>query len=327
MKKSLLALAVLGAFAGAASAQSSVTLYGKVDLAFSKATGSQDKQIADNNGSRIGFKGSEDLGNGLSAFFKLESQLAADTGAANSTFWNRWSSVGLAHSKYGSLQLGHMENGAWDTLTAYDPWGGDTVAQLRDVGATIGVDNRRLDNSVRYDLSMNGFKLAASYAEKINVGTATAPVYGKDNPFAIGGNYTMGPLNVGLAYEKVAKATSTSAADDRVIGGGASYDFGVAKLMASYSDGRTTSDSKVKGFIVGATAPFGAFKAKVGYSQAKTETAAGVSTTLKKVGLGGEYALSKRTKLYADYAHISGDLTATQDDNKNGYDFGLSHAF
>jgi hypothetical protein len=91
-----------------------------------------------------------------------------------------------------------MENGAWDTVTAYDPWGGDTVAQLRDVGATLldlttysssknsftTVDVRRLDNSVRYDLSLNGFKVAASYAEKTT---------GKDNPFAIGGNYTMGP--------------------------------------------------------------------------------------------------------------------------------------
>lgn len=324
MKKSLLALAVLGAFAGAASAQSSVTLYGKVDLAFSKATGTKDKQIADNNASRIGLKGSEDLGNGLSAFFKLESQLAADTGAANSTFWNRWSSVGLAHSKYGSLQLGHMENGAWDTETAFDPWGGDTVAQLRDVGATLYNDatgkttaNRRLDNSVRYDLSMNGFKLAASYAEKLG---------GKSNPFAIGGNYTMGPLMVGLAYEKIAKAT-TGQSDDRIVSGGASYDFGVAKLMASYADGRTTADDKVKGFIVGATAPYGAFKFKVGYAQSKTELAAGGNGTFKKAAVGGEYALSKRTKLYADYAHISGDLTTAQDDNKNAYDFGLSHAF
>lgn len=328
MKKSLLALAVLGAFAGAASAQSSVTLYGKVDLAFSKATGTKDKQIADNNASRIGLKGSEDLGNGLSAFFKLESQLEADTGAAKTPFWNRWSSVGLAHSKYGSLQLGHMENGAWDTVTAYDPWGGDTVAQLRDVGATLldlttysssknsftTVDVRRLDNSVRYDLSLNGFKVAASYAEKTT---------GKDNPFAIGGNYTMGPLNVGLAYEKSAKAS-----DDRLVMGGASYDFGVAKLMASYSDGRNVDNDKVKGFIVGATAPYGAFKFKVGYAQAKTELADGsASGTYKKASVGGEYNLSKRTKLYADYAHVSGDLPAAQDNEKNAYDFGLSHAF
>ena len=82
MKKSLLALAVLGAFAGAASAQSTVTLYGRVDLSFAKNIGSEDKDIHNGSGSRLGVRGVEDLGGGLKALFQIEHRFNADTGIA-----------------------------------------------------------------------------------------------------------------------------------------------------------------------------------------------------------------------------------------------------
>ncbi|MCD2342423.1 porin [Ideonella azotifigens] len=324
MKKTLLALAVLGAFAGAASAQSSVTVYGKLDLALAKTVASKDKQVADNNGSRIGFKGSEDLGNGMSAIFRIESQISADTGAAQggTTFWNRWSSVGL-NTKFGSLQLGRMESGAWDVVSSADPFGGDTIAQLRDVGATLRtskfdatqalVDVRRLDNSVRYDGAFGAFKLSASVAETYGAGT--------EKPYAVGASYTMGSLMVGGAYE------ATTFENQKMWTAVGSYDFGMAKLSGSYSDGKTINDVDVKGFLVGVVVPYGAINLKAGYAQSKVDFAAG-SQTLKKAGLGVEYKLSKRTKIYADYARIGGDVGGSlAADNKNGYDFGLSHSF
>ena len=99
MKKSLLALAVLGAFAGAASAQSSVTLYGKLDLGFAKAAGSADKQVADGSRSRVGFRGVEDLGGGLKALFQFEHRFNPDDGTVtNAAFWYGISTVGLGGS-------------------------------------------------------------------------------------------------------------------------------------------------------------------------------------------------------------------------------------
>ena len=82
MKKSLLALAVLGAFAGAASAQSSVTLYGRLDLSVNKGVGQTAKNLSNGSGSRFGVRGSEDLGGGMSALFNLEHRFDADTGAS-----------------------------------------------------------------------------------------------------------------------------------------------------------------------------------------------------------------------------------------------------
>ena len=117
MKKSLLALAVLGVFAGAASAQSSVTIYGVMDLGIVKGNGGTAanpngnstskawKQSARTN-SRLGFKGTEDLGNGLSAEFLIEHRLNPDSGTATaSEFWFGRSYVQLGSATMGKVYL------------------------------------------------------------------------------------------------------------------------------------------------------------------------------------------------------------------------------
>ncbi|WP_159105914.1 porin [Ideonella sp. B508-1] len=334
MKKSLLALAVLGTLAGVASAQSSVTIYGRVDESFAKPMVSKDKQIADNGtvgGSRLGFKGTEDLGNGLSAVFRFEHGFNPDTGTAAATqFWNRYSMVGLSHAKFGTLSLGRQENGAWDVISSFDPFGGETVGELRDIGSALRIANwntgtpfnntldvRRWDNSVRYDVGYQGFKGSVSVAE------ATA----QNKPVAAGGSYTAGPLYVGVGYEKISPQNGKL----WIVGG--AYDFGMAKLYANYAGGTTggttsTGDRDVKGFLVGATAPYGALLFKAGYAQSKVDWVAGAQT-YKKASAGVDYNLSKRTKLYADYARIGGDIAANSlaDDNRNGYDVGIRHSF
>ncbi|MCO5977269.1 porin [Ideonella oryzae] len=326
MKKSFLALAVLGTLAGVASAQSSVTIYGRVDESFAKPVVTKDKQIADNGGaggSRLGFKGTEDLGNGLSAVFRFEHGFNPDTGTAAATqFWNRYAMVGLSSTKYGTLSLGRLENGAWDVITSFDPFGGETGAELRDTGSALRIknwdagafgstlDSRRMDNSVRYDIAYQGFKGSASISE------ATA----EDKPYALGGSYTAGPLYIGAGYEKL----SDDKAKMWIVGG--TYDFGMAKLYANYAGGKTKADDDVKGFLAGVTVPYGALLFKAGYAQSKVDGAG----TYKKGGLGVDYNLSKRTKLYADYARIAGDVgvdNGPADKNKNGYDVGIRHSF
>src|SRR5688500_4625327 len=119
MKKSLLALAVLGAFAGAASAQSSVTIYGSLDMALMKSNGgtagnngnpngtNKAWTLNQSNGSRLGFRGNEDLGGGLSAQFQIEHRFNPDTGNQTSTpFWAGRSYVQLSSASMGRVYLG-----------------------------------------------------------------------------------------------------------------------------------------------------------------------------------------------------------------------------
>jgi predicted porin len=149
MKKSLLALAVLGAFAGAASAQSSVTMYGRVDLSVGKFSGEDAKGMFNGSGSRLGMRGVEDLGGGLKALFNIEHRFDADTGgsqnfagttslagtpvSAASTritnrFWGARSIVGL-EGAFGQVVLGREYTTAFlQSQLAADPWGWDTVA-------------------------------------------------------------------------------------------------------------------------------------------------------------------------------------------------------
>ena len=145
MKKSLLALAVLGAFAGAASAQSSVTVYGLLDEGITKSNGG----TSGNNGltspgaapkawtlqfastPRLGFRGNEDLGGGLSAQFQIEHRFYNDTGAAQSSaiFWNGRSYVQLSSATAGRVYLGRDYSPAFWPAVKSDPFGWDGVGQ------------------------------------------------------------------------------------------------------------------------------------------------------------------------------------------------------
>jgi predicted porin len=131
MKKSLLVLAALGAFAGAASAQSSVTLFGILDVGarYTKNGDQKLKTLSTDgiNSSRLGFRGVEDLGGGLKAGFWLESAVNPDAGTANSTrFWHRRSTVSLSGG-WGELRLGRDYTPQFWNLTVFDPFGTNGV--------------------------------------------------------------------------------------------------------------------------------------------------------------------------------------------------------
>lgn len=308
MKKTFLALAVLGPFAGLAVAQSNVTVYGKVDLGFAKPLGTEAKGLADAGGSRLGFRGVEDLGNGMSALFGFEHRFDPDTGAANkaATFWQGYSTVGLKGA-FGSVNIGRQYVPAFSLIqNQIDPFGGDTVGQLRDVGMRPGgITKVRVAGSVRYDFSANGFNVAASLAEGDKNG-------GPDKPFSIAGNYAAGPLFAGIGYEDPASDT------DKLISAGVRYNFGFATLSAGASSGTTAADTKARGYMIGADVPIGAGNLYTGFAQQKVDGA----TTSRKFGLGYHYKLSKRTKLYADFGNDS-----KLGSNKSGYDLGIQHNF
>jgi predicted porin len=326
MKKSLLALAVLGAFAGAASAQSSVTLYGKVDLALGKATGSADKQVRDGAGSRLGVKGVEDLGGGMKALFGFEHRFDPDTGAQSvaSTFWQGYSTVGLGGA-FGTVNLGRQYTSAFSLAqNVFDPFGGDTVAGLRGVALTpktkVGTAGTATDaaktrtaNSIRYDGTFGGVKLAADIAERTTTAASDA-----NRPYSVAAQYAVGPVMAAVSYE------NPEGAKDNLLTAGVAYTFGPAKLAAALSSGKDADGDKLRGYLLGATVNVGpAGRVLAGYASQK-ENNGTASSTFKKVSLGYRHDLSKRTFLYTDLTRVNKVTTATE---QTGYDFGVQHNF
>jgi len=339
MKKSLIALAVLAA-AGAASAQSSVTLYGRLDAGLvnvkdqiTPANNGQSTTKLDSNvlnNSLWGMKGSEDLGGGLKANFVLEQGFSVDTGANanNDRAFHRQATVGLSGS-FGNVDLGRNYP-AYDSIRTLVNNTADTnMAVTNEVFANGGDYTNRTNNSIRFDSAVyNGFSGAVSYGfgENKDMGKDAS---GKD--ISVPGNkstdqaslhvkYVNGPVVAAYAYLGDKQADGSSKKYNLA---GGSYDLGVAKLNAGYNTAkRTGSDDKE--FQFGVSAPFGATTVYFGYATAKSETTAGVETKRAGFDLAATYALSKRTTAYAGYKTFE-----IKDANKetNAFGVGVRHVF
>lgn len=317
MKKSLLALAVLGAFAGAAAAQSSVTLYGRVDLSAARNLGTDYIVMQNGSGSRLGVRGVEDLGGGLKATFNIEHRFAADvgdTGSSNNadnkssfSFWHGRSIVGLMGG-FGEVRFGreHTTNFLYVQLAA-DPWGYDTVAANGSLGGLI--DTVRSNNSITYSSpTVGGFRGHFQWVMDETPGNGSNGSYN----FAL--TYGAGPLNLGFG-----RIDRDDVADWNILT--AAYDFGAFKLIGAYGFGEIDATNvKHRDYHIAATMPVGGGEARVSYN--KLETKDPDSDVSSKFGLGYHYPLSKRTTVYADYAR-DGELT----DNKWGFDVGIKHNF
>ena len=293
---------------GSAHAQSNVTVYGKIDIGVQKAIGSDVKAVATSGDSRLGFRGTEDLGGGLRAFFQLEHRFFPDTGTQDGAqFWKGISHVGLSGS-WGRVGLGRQYTAAFSLAqNQIDPFGGDSVAQLRDVVMRVGgITKVRIDGSLRYDLSMGGLSLAASLAQSAKNG-------GPDAPISLGARYSAGNWFVVAGYEDPA------AVSDKQWNLGAGYRMGKTLLTAGLARGTTSTGAKAEGWMVGLDMPVGAvgsFKAAYG-----EQDRAGRSFA-RKLGLGYYHNLSKRTTLYTNLGHDSKSPTA-----RTGFDAGVIHNF
>jgi predicted porin len=370
MKKSLIALAVL-ATAGVASAQSSVTLFGIVDATLAHGSGSiaNKTQLTNSgyNSSRLGFRGTEDLGGGMSASFWLEAGLANDDGqgaATNSNnqasgvgaavagrqglTFNRRSTVSLA-GNWGEVRLGRDYTPQFWNLTVFDPFGTNGVgttqvfnsqiaglpsgAGLYPLGSTGPVV--RASNSIGYFLpgNLGGFYGQAQYYLGENASNVAAPVGSKDGDgLAFRAGYANGPFNVALSGSKTKYATGDVTSTN--IGG--DWNFGVAELMGEYSWDKIDSPVSVKarGGLIGALVPVGVGQIRLAYSYYRFDTLS--DPKAKKLALGYVHNLSKRTALYATYARVSNSGGANQalngaataaNESSNGYDFGIRHSF
>ena len=323
MKKSLLALAVLGAFAGAASAQSNVTIYGKLDLGLVKtndgdsllvgAPGNDRLQLNEQAGSRLGFRGSEDLGGGLKANFAIEHRFTPDTGAQTSgtTFWQGFSWVGLS-GDFGELRLGRDYAPAFYPANRADPWGYDTIAQLGNTHMWAGYTTTsgvRMSNMIKYNTpNFNG--LTASVAASLS------ETEGVKNAYGFNVVYAAGPLYVGLGYDT---KDETAGGKNNVFILNGEYTFGAFTPNVAYSQSKVDGD-KVKNFAVGLKAALGPGELKAAIARLDPE---GDDNNTLKLGVGYHYPLSKRTKLYADL----GTAKTQEADRRTGVDFGIQHNF
>ena len=364
MKKSLLALAVLGAFAGVASAQSSVTLYGTVDLnaRYVKADG-QDRRLTLSqdgiNSSQLGFRGVEDLGGGLKAGFNLLAGVNADTGTTNSKFFNRRSTVSL-FTNLGEVRLGRDYTPTFWNLTIFDAFGTNGIGSSLNV--RNGYGGTRQDNTIGYFLPGN---LGGFYGQAM-AGASEGGTSGDRPARYIGGRvgFAAGPFDVAGAYSEAKMRTSfvvnpAGGAPIVVLAGdtqktwnvGGSWDFGFMKIMGLY-DEEKISDFKEQMASISGVIPFGQAEIHVGYDRAEAKgftpflvpctgltcaTASGTQT-IEQFKLTLQYNISKRTAMYTTGSWLknkddtrvtlptAAGLTDVGGDSK-GWEIGLRHFF
>lgn len=349
MKKSLIALAVM-AFAGAASAQSSVTLFGIVDAAITHGSagngGSSWTGMTNSgyNSSRLGFRGTEDLGGGMSASFWLEGQLTNDNGNAAGFNFQRRSTVSLA-GNWGEVRLGRDYTPSFWNYTIFDPFGTNGVgtnvmlsgAGAFTAGSAGGANIVRANNDIGYFLPANlgGFYGQVNYwfGEQAQ---NNAPTEKDGNGYGLRLGYATGPFNVALSYATTKDATI---GDYSTWNLGGQWDFGIARVMAQYQrdslDNPTNLDAR--GYLIGGNVPVGAGEIRAAWSQYKVDGAGGADPKATKIALGYVHNLSKRTALYATIARVKNDngmaltlggaAAGAGNFSSTGYDLGIRHSF
>lgn len=258
MKKTLLAAALLAGFAGAASAQSSVTLYGIVDGGLRYQQVSRNNLDGTNNvglaygqqsGNRFGMRGVESLGNGNNAIFMIESgfDLGNGTSQQGGRLFGRQAWMGVENTAWGQIRLGRMVNLTTDYLVnQVDPFGAG-FGQLNMGHAFTSGNTVRMDNTLMYKTpTMSGFQAGVGYSFATGLtsnGGTTGYGFATSNnsrELTVGARYANGPVYVAASYEK-AYAASTSAANGQSVGNwniAGSYDFKVVKLAAGYGQTR-----------------------------------------------------------------------------------------
>ncbi len=338
MKKTVLVGAVLAAFAGAAAAQSSVTLFGVIDanVRSAKSGSASIKQVGTDglNSSRLGVRGTEDLGGGLKAGFWLESALNPDTGSADgSRFWGRRATVSLSSADMGELRIGRHKVAARLAIDGFTPFETTGIGEITKAYSALGsgADTlNRSDNQVAYSLPENLGGIYGTF--EVGAGEGTD---GKKYTSARLG-YKDKELNVAGAYAQ----TDAKGSKYKLSVLGASYDFGAAVVMATVAN--TKFDAyKQSIFTIGAKVPVtkeGSVRVHYAHSNANDAVAlAKVADDLNILSFGYVHDMSKRTALYATYSQIdnkgnskvaiAGAPAAAAGQKSSAYEVGVRHSF
>lgn len=317
MKKKSLVCAALVALCGTASAQSSVTLFGIVDLSGrwldNNGTSQYLMSQGGNAGSRLGLRGTEDLGGGLYAGFWIEGALNPDIGTSEGQTWQRRSTVSL-WNQWGEVRLGRDKTVTYFNTDTFDPFGDSGIGAAGNltVRPPVVPVGGAYDTLVRAN-NMVGYFLPAGVAGGLY---GAAQVAAGENSYGnkfLGARlgYAAGPFDVNVAYGQTL-VSADEYADNFNIGG--SWKFGFMVLSGFYGQIKV-EDDKQDNWFIGASAPFGLWTVKASYGHVQRSGTFPDNVEGQKadqLALGAVYSLSLRTVLYGTYSTIS---------NKGGADF------
>jgi predicted porin len=336
MKNRFVVSALLAACAPLASAQSNVTIYGMIDMAVVRESGGVAGPMTKvtsgtTGGSRLGFKGSEELGNGLKAVFLLESGFQGDTGASGQggLLFGRQAYVGL-QGGFGTVLVGRQYTPHYLVQVFADPFGSGWVGDTKNLLGTTGNSFSRMDNTVKYLSPVVGGLSAELVAAPGEVSGDSAS--GRQLGGALA--WAKGPLQVRLGYHNrnndTATLHGTENAKNTVLA--AVYDFGVVKLhgLVDWNRGLNSSvlrntanpfgrpaiaSADSRDAMVGLTVPFGVHALLGSYIRKDDRT--GFNQDATQIALGYRYTLSKRTDVNVAIAKI---------DNRNGASYTVGSA-
>jgi predicted porin len=304
----------------AQSSGSSVVLYGRIDSSiestrFAATPRAPAQHVIDEakDTSYWGFRGVEDLGDGMAAYFKLESGFYPDTGVSNSAtaFFSRESYIGL-RGGLGSVQLGSQYSPALLLTIHEDPFQRVTNgSNLNLMQSSAGIQSRGytsvVNNAIHYiSPDLNGFTARAMYG----FGESASEPKDLGNYLSAGAEYIKGPLYLGLTYEdlKTAGTTPGSIRVNKTYTLGTTYDFNVVKLHGYLLRNSIDNAGDVNGYSLGLTAPVGSGIVRAAYAARKTNGDAGSKSTVASIGY--TYYLSKTTSLYTTYSSLHNGDTA-----------------
>ncbi|WP_374400573.1 porin [Niveibacterium sp.] len=348
-----IALAAVALISGSAmAADSSVTVYGLVDMGYAYRTDNYDASKSGRNGfdsgiasgSRLGFRGVEEISPGLKGKFVIEAGINADQGSAaqGGAAWGRQSWVGLDAGVV-EARLGRQYSPEYLIYGDIDPFSHGQVAKASNIFQHVKT----------YDRINNGFYVTTPYfGDVFSVDAIYSFNRGGDEAVANAGDkrfYAIAPkLQFGKMFKVVAnyshdydKAKYTT---DTVVELGAIVDFGVAKISGAYAQpklesapvGAAKEPKKYNRYLLGATVPFGNFSLLASYAYSKDKNDLDEKAT--QIGIGGTYAFSKRTDMYLGFARIDADDkigvkygvsdgSNTFNDYRSGFNLGVRHKF
>lgn len=352
MKKTLIALTVAALPMAAAQADSSnVTIYGQMNVSLdhvrtngaSPADGSLTR--VSSNSSRIGFKGTEDLGNGMAANFQIESGLTVD--GATGTWGSRNTYAGLSGKSWGEVRLGNHDTPyklGTASLDIFADTAGDYNTIIGNVQGTVVFDQRATNALAYISPTMSGFHAAIAYvaaAEANNNATANPSAWSAT------GIYANGPIFASLSYEKYTNGANAaaSAADVKGTKFGFGYNFGDAKVGFIYerlSDSVSGSETTRNAYGLNVAYTMGSNVLKAAYLKANDGDNSTTDSSAKNFTIGVDHNMSKRTAVYALYTKTTnasgaaygvggaqgGNFTTLNDgEDPSILSFGMKHSF
>lgn len=323
MKRSIALAAVATLASGAALAQSTVTVYGRLNVSVERqkqvsvfddgeggvTTTERSIWALQNSSSRIGFKGTEDLGGGLKASFLIEHGFSPDTGAANAVFWGRESWVAL-EGGFGKVRLGNMGPTAAYFATA------DYISMHNHDTGTSSDAFYLYQGDVRNTIAYTTPNIAGFQGE-LQVGLKETDAAGAKNTVVLAGNYDAGPLHLGAAYVNSPDGYGTlgvDGTDAKQFGIRGLYELGAFTVGAYFINDKVEDDAgndvKRNAYRLSGMYTMGASElhlnvGKAGKLKVNGTTIDGSDATQATIAYN--YNLSKRTKLYAFYTKLSGD--------------------